>query len=377
VTDSVDVPVERIFAWLREHAPATAATVHPPASAEALDAAEREVGAAFPEDLRRWYALADGMQWTSPWKGALIPAFFRPYPLAMALDIRRMMLGVAAQFPPDGPASEVAGDSSETWQPLFLPIAADTGSVTLFADLRDGDLHGCIMEFDKVGACEAPANWRSVSAMLTDVAAALVHDRAAGGLRPEVDDAGCLYWRSPDGLWPDRGRVHTASLARGFAGLLEHAAAPDLSDPSLAAMTVAQVARVVDTLLASGARAMAGAATRYDDPDPNDEVALAAYVAGHGGPDGVRRHLADAGKRLVAMCVPYHEEYGTPHQPNRPPLLPATIRDRGDIVVDGIQSWPDLVAGLGWLLHTAAGRVAALRPRAPRPRNVAIDHFNR
>jgi cell wall assembly regulator SMI1 len=173
MTDSVDVLVERIFGWLRKHAPATAATVNPPASPDALDAAEREVGAAFPEDVRRWYALADGMQWTSPWKGTLIPAFFRPYPLAQALDIRRMMLDVAAQFPLDEPVSEVAGDSSEIWQPLFLPIAADTGSVTLFVDLRDGELRGCVMEFDKVHAGEAPPNWDSVSAMLADVADAL------------------------------------------------------------------------------------------------------------------------------------------------------------------------------------------------------------
>src|SRR5581483_1367510 len=117
-------------------------------------------------------------------------------------------------------------------------------------------------------------------------------------------------------------------------------------------------------LLASGARATAGAAARYDDPDPNDEAALEAYVTAHGGLDGVRRHLANAGQRLVAMCVPYHEEYGTPHQANRPPLLPATVREHGDIVIDGIQSWPDLVGGLGWLLHSTGRRVAELRPRA-------------
>ncbi|MFI5914035.1 SMI1/KNR4 family protein [Dactylosporangium sp. NPDC051541] len=377
MTESVDVSAERIFAWLREHAPATAATVNPPTSPAALDAAEREVGAAFPEDVRRWYLRADGMRWIGPWRGTLIPAWFRPYPLAMALDIRRMMLGVAAQFPPDDPLSPVAGDASELWQPLFLPVAADTGSVTLFVDLRTGEQHGCVVEYDKVGACEAPATWPSVSGMLADVAAALVNDGVADGCRPEVDEAGCLQWRLPEGLWPARGRIHTGELARGFAALLDHAAAPDLADPALAATIVARVARVVDALLDSGAHAMAGSSARYDDPDPNDGAALRAYVAGHGGLDGVRRHLTDAGERLVAMCGPYHEDYGTPHRANRPPLLPATIRERGDIVVDATQSWPDLVGGLGWLLHSSARRVAELRPRAPRPANRAIEHFNR
>ncbi|WP_426514648.1 SMI1/KNR4 family protein [Dactylosporangium sp. McL0621] len=365
--ESVDASADRIFGWLREHAPGTAATLKPPAGPDALDAAEREVGAAFPHDVRRWYGRADGMEWTYPWRGALIPSFHRPYPLAMALDIRNMMLEVAAQFPQERPPSAVAGEPSAIWQPSFLPIAADTGGVKLLVDLRDGEQRGCVMEYDKVFACQGRASWPGVAAMLADVAGALVHDRVAGGYRPQVDEQGCLYWRYPEGLWLGRDAgLYTPGLARDLAELAGHAAATDHADPDRAALITARAARVVDALVAAGENATAGRPARYDDPDPNDEAALRVYLTGHGGLAGVARHLADAGERLVALCAPFHEEHGAPHRPGRPPLLPATVRERGDIVFDGVMSWPDLVAGLGWLLRSAIRGISELRPAEAR-----------
>jgi cell wall assembly regulator SMI1 len=377
VAGTVEASVDRIVAWLREHAPATAATLRPPAPAEALDAAEREVGAAFPADLRAWYARTDGMQWIFPWAGTLIPSFYRPYPLAMALDIRRMMLEVAAQFPPEWPLSAVAGEASQIWQPSFMPIAADTGGVTVFVDLREGPLRGCVLEYDKVSACHGVPAWPSVSAMLAEVAGALVHDRLANGCRREVDAQGRLTWRYPEGLWPDRGLLHIGELARTLAELVGHATAGDHSDPARAALITARSARVVDALLATGVALGAGQPARYDDPDPRDDEALRAYLAQHGGLPGLAQHLAGAGERLLAICAPYHEEYGTPHRSGRPPRVPATVRERGDIVIDGVLSWPGLLAGLSWLLHSASRALAALRPRQTLRANRASSHFRR
>jgi hypothetical protein len=158
--------------------------------------------------------------------------------------------------------------------------------------------------------------------------------------------------------------------------LVEHASAGDLADPAEAALITARAARVVDALLATGVAVTAGRPGRYDDPDPNDDEALHGYLTERGGLRGVAGHLADAGGQLLALCAPFHEEHGTPHRPGRPPLVPATVRERGDIVIDGVLSWPGLVDGLGWLLYNASRSLALMRPReALRSTNRAIAYF--
>jgi len=144
-----------------------------------------------------------------------------------------------------------------------------------------------------------------------------------------------------------------------------------ISDPAQAALITARAALVVDALLATGVAVAAGQPARYDDPDPRDEEALRAYVAEHDGLPGLARHLASAGERLLAACTPYHEEYGTLHRRNRPPLVRATMRERGDIVIDGMHSWPGLMTGLGWLLTASRSRTVA--PRA-HPTELAGNH---
>ncbi|OLB79568.1 MAG: hypothetical protein AUI14_09860 [Actinobacteria bacterium 13_2_20CM_2_71_6] len=51
-------------------------------------------------------------------------------------------------------------------------------------------------------------------------------------------------------------------------------------------------------------------------------------------------------------------------RPLRPgPWIPATVRERGDVVVDGPVSWPGLVSGLSWYLYQLDRELTRLRPR--------------
>ena len=72
-----------IVAWCRDHAPETAAAIRPPAGPVILARAEAATGAAWPEDLRAWYRLADGTERTTA--GRLLP-FHRPLPLASVIE---------------------------------------------------------------------------------------------------------------------------------------------------------------------------------------------------------------------------------------------------------------------------------------------------
>jgi hypothetical protein len=68
---------------------------------------------------------------------------------------------------------EPAGTNSVEWLDAFLPISDSGTDVELFVDLRDGDLNGCIGQFDgEMNGFNAPF-WTSTTQMLAEVADAL------------------------------------------------------------------------------------------------------------------------------------------------------------------------------------------------------------
>jgi len=71
----------RVVAWCKEHAPATAEAIRPPAGISALREAEALTGG-WPDDLRTWYALADGTERTPA--GYVLP-FYCPLPLSAVI----------------------------------------------------------------------------------------------------------------------------------------------------------------------------------------------------------------------------------------------------------------------------------------------------
>jgi hypothetical protein len=77
---------------------------------------------------------------------------------------------------------------------VWLPIADDGGGGYLFADLRHGPSHGCVMQWDKCEAATLKPQWPSVTTMLAEIADALQHKTDIDGCQPEAHDDGTLDW---------------------------------------------------------------------------------------------------------------------------------------------------------------------------------------
>ena len=92
------------------------------------------------------------------------------------------MRDIRAGIYPDQPLpgeQQPAGTPSRPWLDAFLPIS-DTGTdVDLVVDLRDGELNGCVGQYDaEAGGFTAPY-WMSVGEMLADIADVLTLGRPA------------------------------------------------------------------------------------------------------------------------------------------------------------------------------------------------------
>lgn len=161
----------------------------------------------LPSDLITWLGITNGVKPRGGF-GNLLPVLFNPLPCDEMLRERAMLRGVYADWERPGEL-EPAGTPSTAWLDSFLPIADSGTDVWLFADLRDGDLHGSVGAFDCEGDFELP-KWMSITEMLADVADALAlnqpalqdHGRrrraaspwsTAGAWKPYVDD-GRLRW---------------------------------------------------------------------------------------------------------------------------------------------------------------------------------------
>jgi cell wall assembly regulator SMI1 len=361
----------RIVAWLRERAPATAAAIRAPATDELIDDAEREVGAPFPADLRAWYRQTDGIA-PSPHPGTLIPQSFVSYPISYALDSRRTWLEACEMLAEEGDdiatliareQAKPAGSPCYLWLPKWMPVATDYGGLDVFVDLRDGPAHGCVMTYDKVGACDEPPLWPSVSAMLHEIAEALDRDTVAGGCRPTVDADKRLDWRLPDGLWIDRFPTHEHTFQQRLDEFTTHARADDLGDKDEAELIVARVARVLDALLSTAEQLENGQDARYDDPDPRDTDTLRAYADSYGGRVRLADRILDTGGRLRTLLTRFEEDHDRPGGRGRAPLIPATVRESGDVVIDDEVSWPGLASGTDWYLYHCGRTLASMRPR--------------
>jgi cell wall assembly regulator SMI1 len=185
VTD-VEEAWRQITDRLAREAPHMLNMINPPASEEEIASAEREMGMPLPDDVKTWWRLSNGVN-RGLRHGFLIPPRFDPYPIAVALEARRMLISARrSAFPvPDDFFDRYVAEQMqmpagtpciEPWLPAWLPIAGDVGGKHLFIDLRRGADRGCVMAFDRVEGTMNTPRWPSVLAMLTDIA-----DATAGG----------------------------------------------------------------------------------------------------------------------------------------------------------------------------------------------------
>lgn len=183
--------------WYATHAPAVYATLRGPASADQLVQARQEMGQELPADLLTWWELADGVEDAAAIAGSVVPPFYNPYPVASALDSRRLWLSI---WPgDDGTAGPAGTECQFMWLPDWLPISNNGGGNDLFVDLRPGPLRGCVMEFDRVEGAGGPPLWPNVETMLRDIADALETGSAIDPfgddpVRVELLDGGRLEW---------------------------------------------------------------------------------------------------------------------------------------------------------------------------------------
>ncbi|MGW6281822.1 SMI1/KNR4 family protein [Kribbella sp. NPDC055071] len=173
---SVEESWALIAAWLREHIPAAFDHLQPPASAEAISAVRAAMNRGLPADLVAWLSIADGFTHHGSF-GNLLPFFFNPLPCAEMLREREVWQSVFGTRERRGDA-EPAGTYSMSWLNSFLPIAESGTDVSLYVDLRAGDLFGSVGKFDSESGTDLP-QWTSTTEMLADVAAALTLDQPA------------------------------------------------------------------------------------------------------------------------------------------------------------------------------------------------------
>jgi len=119
---------DRIHVWLAGHAPRVLASLRPGATDEAIRAAEAELSASLPDDVRACYRIHDGQAASERLLG-WAPSFLYGqewYALERVLDSWRVLKRLAGagiftrrRSQPDGPIRK------EWWHPAWIPLTSD------------------------------------------------------------------------------------------------------------------------------------------------------------------------------------------------------------------------------------------------------------
>lgn len=183
----------RIVLWLGEHAPVTAAALLPPSPPPDFAELETEFEIGLPEELREWWTSCGGTD--GDVLADVLPPFYTPYSAQRAWEVwsghRKTW---AAQW--ERPACDYyAGSPGSSYHPAWIPIAGDGFADELVVDLRPGPMRGCVLEWEQEAGQVQRPEWRSISAMLTDVHRSLTEGASAGHSHPTVTEDGRLDWQ--------------------------------------------------------------------------------------------------------------------------------------------------------------------------------------
>jgi cell wall assembly regulator SMI1 len=182
--DEITLAWAAIDGWLARFAPRSAAAQHPPATAEAISAAEREIGLPFPADVVRSLLHHDGQPRSS--------TDFPDYPLlpvAEIVEIWQMMAEVAEDLGEEG-----SDDSDDRWWHRgWLPVSELNGSVNI-VDLRPGPGYGRLGWRPKDDIARFDEEPGTFAAYLTRIATALTTGGDVGNEVPYLTEDGVLAW---------------------------------------------------------------------------------------------------------------------------------------------------------------------------------------
>ncbi|MFI7064586.1 hypothetical protein ACIBL3_26585 [Kribbella sp. NPDC050124] len=197
-----------ITGWLKQHLPDAYDDLQPPSPSQSISAVRTAMDGRLPADLVAWLSLNNGIKPRSGF-GNILPTLFNPMTCELMLRRREMLRGIYARWDRPG-EQEYAGTRSLAWLDGFLPIGDAGTDVELFADLREGELHGCIGRYDAEAGGSFSPYWMSTTDMLSDVADALTlgrpvlqgYARRSNAANPSSTtctyepflDEGTLYW---------------------------------------------------------------------------------------------------------------------------------------------------------------------------------------
>jgi len=181
----------RITAWLAANAPASYATLRPPAPAAELEACEEKLGFGLPSELRRLLLVNDGASDRNPDGSYHVHARFLPgghQPLSaarVAQDSRGLV-----EVMDDLGFPDLLG---HWWHPEWVMFAAHIAGDGMTIDQRPGPAQGTVGEFNNEG--DADFTWgASLAEYLERVADSLENGTACKCFRPRVTADGRLDW---------------------------------------------------------------------------------------------------------------------------------------------------------------------------------------
>ncbi|HEX8866638.1 MAG TPA: SMI1/KNR4 family protein [Lentzea sp.] len=190
-----------IESWVRATSPTLHAALRPPATDSDIAAAEEVLGLLLPAELVAWWQQFGGIAQTYR-RWPLIPPHWQPLGLDGALRLRKVMIdaisgihfstrGEEKDFEAAALREPAGTPCTELWLPAWLPVATDGLGYWLFVDLRGGEQHACVVEWDKYSGADRSPVWPSVTAMLDETVRALSGDHDQYRLVFEHND---FFW---------------------------------------------------------------------------------------------------------------------------------------------------------------------------------------
>ncbi|MER7760616.1 SMI1/KNR4 family protein [Streptomyces sp. NPDC097619] len=180
----------RIDAWLAVHAPADLGRLNPPVAPADIARAETLLGTALPAELAESLSCHDG---ANTWS-TLLPEQ-SPLPLDALVDRRRLCAEIAAEN--DG-LTVRPWEDEPWWHPLWIPGAEGPDGGVQVIDRRPGPDRGRLGWAGHGGGGDFTDAPPGLAAFLHEVADALDHGGAVGGLHPYLTPTGDLWWDAPD-----------------------------------------------------------------------------------------------------------------------------------------------------------------------------------
>jgi cell wall assembly regulator SMI1 len=185
VTDRVNRAWERIEKWLAANAPASAATLAPPASPAAISKVQQQIGVPIPAELIAFLRRHDGAG-TNMRDGFTLPPFYIPMSTEGIISEAKMMCDVLGSSGSDGSVGS-------WWHGQVIPVAFDGGGGNLLLDQRPGR-GGRLGDHDEETEMMFNTYPRSLTELLEQTATSLETGNAAlKRYHPKVV-AGALEW---------------------------------------------------------------------------------------------------------------------------------------------------------------------------------------